>query len=106
VATRCRTRLDSYAAYSLGCAAVWAVILVLAGRWTDSRTRDTVRLVCVGWWSGWTSATIARLSYPPPKKLRPRTSDRLASVSLVLVAVGVISVIRVLVTGRRRRGEP
>jgi hypothetical protein len=59
--------------------------------------------MCVGWWSGWTSATIARLSYPPPEKLKPRTADRLAIVSLVLVAVGVMSVIRVLITGRRRR---
>jgi hypothetical protein len=61
--------------------------------------------VCAGWWSGWLSATIARRSYPPPKKLKPRTSDRLAIVSLGLVAVGIISVIRVLITGRRRRPD-
>jgi hypothetical protein len=105
-ATRCRTRLNGYTAYSVGCAAVWAAILVLSGRRTDSRTRDKLRLLCVGWWSGWTSATIARSSYPPPKELESKAAERLAIVSLALVAVGVISVIRVLITGRRRGCNP
>jgi hypothetical protein len=55
----------------------------------------------MGWWSGWTSATIARVSYPPPKKLRPGTEKGLRIVSIVLIAVGLISVIRVLATGKR-----
>jgi hypothetical protein len=86
---------------SIGCAAVWAVILVVAQRRLDSQSRNMLRLVCGGWWSGWTSATIARAGYPPPKKLKPKTEKRLAIVSIVLVAVGLISVIRLLITGNR-----
>jgi hypothetical protein len=41
-----RTRLNTYTAYGLGCAAVWAVILIVTQRRTDSRTRDTIRLMC------------------------------------------------------------
>jgi phosphatidylserine synthase len=96
-----RTRRTSYTGYSIGCAGVWAVILVIAQRRLDSRTRNTFRLVCGGWWMGWTSATIARVSYPPPKKLKPRTEKRLAVASIVLIAVGLINVIRVLASGGR-----
>jgi hypothetical protein len=66
-----RTRLNTYTAYGIGCAAVWAVILVVTRRRTDSQTRNTIRLMCLGWWIGWTSATIARVVYPPPKRRRP-----------------------------------
>jgi hypothetical protein len=91
----------TYTGYSIGCAAVWAVILVVAQRRLDSQTRNTLRLACSGWWSGWTSATIARVSFPPAKKLRPGTEKRLGIVSIVLIAVGLISVIRLLTTGKR-----
>src|ERR1039458_4407810 len=37
---------------------------------TDSHSRSAIRLMCLGWWIGWTSATIARVVYPPPKKRR------------------------------------
>ena len=56
-----------YAAYSVGCAIVWVVILaslVASGR------KDRLRAILPvfgGWWMGWTSATIARYGYPPPK---------------------------------------
>jgi hypothetical protein len=91
----------TYTGYSIGCAAVWAVILLVAERRLDSQNRNMLRLVCSGWWSGWMSATIARAGYPPPKKLKPESEKRLGIVSIVLVAVGLISVIRLLITGKR-----
>jgi phosphatidylserine synthase len=94
-------RLNTYTGYSICCAAVWAVILVVAQRRLDSQTRNTLRLAFGGWWSGWTSATIARVSFPPPKKLKPGTEKRLGIVSIGLIAVGLISVIRLLITGKR-----
>lgn len=97
-------RLNTYAGYSSGCAAVWAAILVVAQRRLDSQTRNTLRLACGGWWGGWTSATIARVSFPPPKKLDPATEKRLGRVSIVLVALGLSSVVRLLITGKRAAG--
>jgi phosphatidylserine synthase len=98
---RLKTKLNTYTGYSISCAAVWAVILALAQRRLDSETRNTLRLVCMGSWTGWTSATIARAGYPPPKKLTPGAEKRLGIVSLVLVALGLIRVIRLLATGER-----
>jgi hypothetical protein len=68
--TSITARRNSYTAYSIGCAVVWAVILVATDRCADAQTRDKVRTTCGGWWMGWTSATIARVVYPPPKKTR------------------------------------
>ena len=60
-------RRNTYTAYSIGCAGVWSVILLLARRRLDSETRNRLWLVCGEWWMGWTSATIARGTfYPPP----------------------------------------
>src|SRR5258708_25796364 len=75
---------DTYTGYSVGCAVVWAVILLIAQRRLDSQYRNMLRLVCGGWWSGWTSATIARTRDPPPKRLRPEAEERLGVPSLVL----------------------
>jgi hypothetical protein len=91
----------TYTGYSIGSAAVWAVILAVGQRRLDAQTWKALRLGCAGWWSGWTSATIARVGYPAPKKLTPQAERRLGMVSLALVAVGLISVIRLLVTGNR-----
>jgi hypothetical protein len=60
-----RTRLRTYTAYSIGCAAVWAVILIVTRR-VDSEKRDAYRVACIGW----LSASIARVVYPPPKRRR------------------------------------
>lgn len=98
-----RKRLDSYFAYSIGCAGVWGVILLLAQRWADTPTRNTLRLVCGGWWMGWTSATIARIGYPPPKPLAAAGERRLQSASLALVAIGLASTARTLISGRAKR---
>ena len=94
-------RRNTYAGYSIGCAAVWAAILAVGRRRLDAETWDSLRLGCAGWWTGWTSATIARAGYPPPRKLTPQAEKRLGIVSLGLVALGLISVIRLLVTGKR-----
>ncbi|HEY2657499.1 MAG TPA: hypothetical protein VGI55_17080 [Solirubrobacteraceae bacterium] len=92
---------NTYAGYSVGCAGVWGLILLLAQRRADPRTGNAVRLVCGGWWMGWTSATIARAVYPPPKPLGPATEKRIRIVSSVLVAVGIINVLRVLAGAKR-----
>lgn len=74
---RCmRARQGSYTAYSLGCAIVWAVIMAVL---IASRSREKFRTVLPvfgGWWIGWTSATIARYVYPPPKSRPPWARDR------------------------------
>jgi len=101
-----RGRHNTYTAYSIGCAAVWGVILVVAQRRLDPQTRHMLRLVCTGWWSGWTSATIARISFPPPKQLKSERERRLGIVSMVLIAVGLISVIRLLIYGKRPAKSP
>lgn len=58
----------SYTGYSIGCAIVWAAILAVVSRVTDSATRHAIVLVFGGWVIGWLSATIARAVYPPPKR--------------------------------------
>jgi hypothetical protein len=94
------TRRDTYTTYSIGCAGVWGIIL-LARRRVDSETANTLRLVCGGWWMGWTSATIARIGFPPPKPLTPAAEKRLRIVSSVLVALGLTNTVRMLATGKR-----
>jgi phosphatidylserine synthase len=96
-----RTRLrDTYLGYAIGCACTWGVVLLLANRRLDPDSRKTVRLVCSGWWIGWTSATIARIGFPPPKPLTPEAKQRLAIASLVAVALNLVGVIGMLVTGK------
>jgi hypothetical protein len=66
-----RRRLNTYTAYSIGCAVVWAVILAVVATTDKTDTVHTVLLIFAGWAIGWTSATIARYVYPPPKSRRP-----------------------------------
>lgn len=66
--------------------------------------RKALWLTCGGWWSGWTSATIARAGYPPPKPLGPGAQKRLNVMSLVLVAAGLSNVVRLLARGKRADG--
>jgi hypothetical protein len=98
-----KVQSNTYTGYSVGCAVVWAAILAVARRRLDPEDRKRLGQACGAWWAGWTSATIARAGYPAPKKLTPQAEQRLAKVSLVLVAVGLINVIRVLVAGRLPR---
>ena len=65
-------RPGSYMGYSVGCAVAWAVILGVVGA-RDKEKFRTILPVFGGWWMGWTSATIARYGYPPPKS-RPAWS--------------------------------
>lgn len=99
-----RARLNNYTAYSVGCAAVWAVILLVVQRVADAKTRKTMQLGCAAWWSGWTSATIARAGYPPPKKLGPRGEKALQVTSIPLVALGLGNAIHFIWAGRKHRG--
>ena len=94
--TSIRTRLNTYTAYGIGCAAVWAVILIVTHRRTDSQKRNTIRLMCAGWWLGWTSAGIARVVYPPPKKPKPEVYYRVVRASMALLALDIIRLIRLL----------
>jgi hypothetical protein len=98
-----RTRRNTYTTYSFGCAGVWGTILLIAQRRLDAQNRDMLRLVCGGWWIGWTSATIARIVFPPPKPLTPAAEKRLRIVSIVLIAVGLTNTIRFLATGKGPR---
>ena len=63
--------LNTYTAYSIGCAVVWAVILAVVAFEASKETTHTMLLVFLGWVIGWLSATIARAVYPPPKSRRP-----------------------------------
>lgn len=94
-------RRDTYTTYSIGCASVWGLILILARRRVDAQTWNTLRLVCSGWWTGWTSATIARIGYPPPKQLSPAGDKRLRIISSVLAALGLFGAARLLIAGKR-----
>jgi hypothetical protein len=98
-----RPRLNTYTAYSVGCAATWAAILLAAQRLADTETRKAMQLGCAAWWSGWMSATIARVGYPPPKKLGPRGEKALQVTSVPLIALGIGSAIRLLWAGRKHR---
>lgn len=91
---------DTYTGYSVGCAVVWAAILAVAQRRLDPESRNRLWQACGAWWGGWLSATIARIAYPPPKELGPRAKQRLERVSVVLVAAGLLNVIRLLVSGK------
>ena len=48
----------------------------------------------------WVTSTIARIGYPPPKPLTPEAKHTLGTVSLAAVVLGLVGVIRLLVTGK------
>ena len=70
------TRTQTYTAYSIGCAVVWAVILTVTATVASKDRKHTTYLVAGGWAIGWLSATIARSVYPPPRTRQNRCSGR------------------------------
>lgn len=60
--------MNSYTAYSIGCGIAWAAVLAIAASVARKHAFDQILLVFFGWVIGWTSATIARVVYPPPRK--------------------------------------
>jgi hypothetical protein len=103
--TAIRSHLNNtYTGYSIGCAAVWAALLATGRGLLDAKNWGMLRLGAAGWWAGWLSATIARVGYPPPRKLTEAGQRRLEKVSLVLVVLGFVNFFRLLITGRRRAG--
>jgi hypothetical protein len=103
--TAIRSRLNNpYTGYSIGCAAVWAALLALGRSVLDTKHWDLLRPGAAGWWAGWLSATIARVGYPPPRKLTEAGQKRLEKASLVLVLLGFVNFFRLLITGRRQAG--
>jgi hypothetical protein len=83
---------------------VWAALLATGRARLDAKNWNMLRLGAAGWWAGWLSATIARVGYPPPRKLSEAAHRRLEQVSLVLVLLGFVNFLRLLITGRRRTG--
>ena len=67
-----KLRRHTYTTYSIGCAIVWAVILLATARRKKNPDANTLRQVCASWWLGWLSATIARSVYPGPKSWSKR----------------------------------
>ncbi len=63
-------RLNTYTAYIIGWLIVWAVVWALVLAIDPGTTQGHVVWVFAGWLVGWTSATIGRFVYPPPKKWR------------------------------------
>ena len=61
---------NTYTGYAIGCAIVWALIWMIVPRTASKETVDKLKVMFPGWVVGWTSATIARYVYPPPKKKR------------------------------------
>jgi len=60
----------TYTGYAIGCAIVWALIWMVVPRFARKETVDKLKVMFPGWVVGWTSATIARYVYPPPKEKR------------------------------------
>jgi hypothetical protein len=61
-------KLNSYKAYTVGCAIAWAILWIVVATQSSEATREHVLFVFLGWLLGWTSATIARSVYPPPRR--------------------------------------
>jgi hypothetical protein len=64
-------RLNSYTGYSIGCAIAWAIVWAICAATNRQDVLDKLLLFFLGWLVGWTSATIARVVYPPPGRRAP-----------------------------------
>ena len=63
--------IRNYAAYSIGCAVVGAVLLSGEAAKANGHSMHSILFVFYGWVIGWVSATIARSVYPPPRSRKP-----------------------------------
>ncbi|HTX32792.1 MAG TPA: hypothetical protein VMD09_15520 [Solirubrobacteraceae bacterium] len=61
-------RLNSYLAYSIGCAVAWGVVWVIVAIVEPEHKVNQIAIFFGGWLLGWVSSSIARVVYPPPKK--------------------------------------
>jgi hypothetical protein len=60
--------MNTYTAYGIGFFAAWAVLLAICAATVSNKTLGYIFAIFFGSVIGWTSATIARVVYPPPKK--------------------------------------
>ena len=81
---------DTYTGYSIGCGVVWAVIWFFVGTRADDQTRYKSGLAFGGWVSGWTSATIARAVYPPPRQRKIPESIKWGLAVLTVLSLAVV----------------
>jgi hypothetical protein len=63
--------LNTYTAYSVGCIIAWAVVWAIFLLTKSRESLGYILIFFIGWLVGWTSATIGRFVYPPPKRWRP-----------------------------------
>lgn len=61
-------RFHSYTAYTVGCVIAWAIVLLVVQLVASDSKKKVFLYVFAGWVIGWTSATIARRVYPPPRR--------------------------------------
>jgi hypothetical protein len=61
-------RMNTYTAYAIGFFAAWAVVLAICAATVSSKAMGYILAISLGSVIGWTSATLARVVYPPPKK--------------------------------------
>jgi hypothetical protein len=61
-------RMNTYTAYSVGFFATWAALLAICAATVPNKTLGYISAIFFGSVIGWTSATIARVVYPSPKK--------------------------------------
>ena len=61
-------RMNTYTAYSIGFFAAWAGALAICAATVPNKSLRYILAISFGSVIGWTSATLARVAYPPPKK--------------------------------------
>lgn len=62
-------RMNTYTAFSIGIFIAWAVVWPIVAVTVKKEDLGYVFAIFVGYCIGWSSATVARALYPPPKKV-------------------------------------
>lgn len=60
--------MNTYTAYGIGFFATMAILLAVCAATVSTKTMGYILAIFGGTVIGWTSATLARLAYPPPRK--------------------------------------